>query len=133
MAMNMKKELQFVKKSLETLSKKVEKMVAATFAPEKAKSKVAEAKPKVTKAKPKVAKAKPVKKVAVKKPTAKKTEKLSAPEIVLGIITRSKRDVEIAELKEKSGFQGQKLHSVIYTLKKRGKIKSAGKGVYVKG
>jgi len=126
MALNMKKELQSVIKSLETLSKKVEMMVAAVTAPEKPKSKVAEAKSKV-------AKAKSAKKITAKKPSAKKTEKLSAPEIVLGIITGSTKDVNIAELKEKTGFKAQKLHNVISRLKKQGKIKSAGKGVYVKG
>jgi predicted Rossmann fold nucleotide-binding protein DprA/Smf involved in DNA uptake len=118
MAMNMKKELQSVKKRLETLSKKLEKMVAAASAPEKTK--------------PKVTKAKPVKKIAAKKPAAKKTDKLSALETVLTIIKRGKKAVDIAALKEKTGFMHQKLHNAVHTLKKQGKIKSAGRGVYVK-
>ena len=116
MATNLKKELQTVGKQLNALSKKVERLVVAADKLEK----------------PKVAKAKPAKKVAAKKPAAKKTEKLSAPETVLAIIKRSRKGVDSAKIKEKTGFQGQKLHSVVYTLKKQGKIKSAGKGVYVK-
>ena len=111
MAMNVKKELQSVKKSIETLSKKLEEMAAASV-PEKAK---------------------PVKKAGGKKPTAKKTEKLSASETVLAIIKRSrnKKGVAIGTLKEKSGFQGQKLNNILYELKKQGKVKNPSKGVYV--
>jgi len=113
---NLKKDLQAAKKELKALSGKMEKMIAAVGKPEK----------------PKATKAKPVKKAAEKKPAAKKTSKLSAAETVLRIIKRSRKGVDIDKLKEKSGFVGQKLHSIVYVLKKQGKIKAAEKGVYVK-
>jgi len=50
----------------------------------------------------------------------------------IALIKRSRKEVDIAALKEKTGFKAQKLHSVVYNLKKQGKIKSAGNGVYVK-
>jgi hypothetical protein len=33
---------------------------------------------------------------------------------------------------EKTGFDQKKTYNIVYKLKKQGKIKSAGKGVYVK-
>ena len=35
-------------------------------------------------------------------------------------------------LKKKTGFADHKIHTIIYNLKKQGKIKSVGRGVYVK-
>jgi len=35
-------------------------------------------------------------------------------------------------LKKKTGFEGRKIKDIIYRLKKQGKIKSLGKGIYVK-
>ena len=80
--------------------------------------------------KPKAPKPKPTQKAVPK--TAKKEKKITAPEIVLGIIKRSKKGVAIATLKEKTGFQGQKLYNTLSLLKKQGKVKNPFKGVYVK-
>ena len=111
---NLKKDLQDVNKELNSLSKKIEKMITAAGEPQK----------------PKATKAKPAKKIVVKKEKGK-----TAPEIVLAIIknSKSKKGVAIGTLKEKSGFQGQKLNNVLYELKKQGKVKNPSKGVYVKG
>jgi len=76
--------------------------------------------------------AKPVKKAAVKKPAAKKTAKLSATDTVLRIIKRSRKGVNIDTVKEKTGFQGQKLYNTLYVLKKQGKVNNPSKGIYVK-
>ena len=110
--MNLKKDLQAINRQLNNLSKKIEKMTAA-------------AEPK----KPKATKAK-----AAKKPVVKKEKKMTASETVLAIIKRSKskKGVAIGTLKEKSGFQGQKLYNVLSMLKKQGKIKNPSKGVYSK-
>jgi len=113
---NLKKDLQGINKELKALSGKVEKMIAGIGKTEK----------------PKAAEAKPVKKIAVKKVVAKKTAKLSATDTVLRIIKRSRKGVDIDKLKKKSGFEGQKLHSIVYVLKKQGKIKAEKKGFYVK-
>jgi len=107
---NLKKDLQDVNKTLKALSKKVEKMIAAA---EKS------GKP-VTKAKP------------AKKAVSKKEKTMTAPDIVLGIIKRSRKGVAIETLKEKTGFQGQKLYNVLSMLKKQGKVNNPSKGFYVK-
>ena len=110
MAMNLKNELKAVEKQLQALTKKVEKMLAAVETTEK----------------PKAAQKAPA------KAPAKKTNTSSAIDAVIGVIKRSKKAIDIETLKTKTGLQGQKLHNIVYILKKQGKIKSAGKGVYVK-
>jgi len=123
MAMNLKKDLQDVNKALNALSKKIEKMIAAVDKPEKPKP--------ATKAKPA---AKPAKKAVVKlrkKAVTKKATEKTASEIVLGAIKKSKGNVGIETLKEKTGFQGQKLYNTLSILKKRGKLKNPSKGFWV--
>jgi hypothetical protein len=112
MAKDLKKDLQDVNKALMALSKKVEKLIAAAGKPEKTKP---------------AAKAKPTKKAV-----SKREKKITAPEIVLGIINRSRKGVAIGTLKEKTGFDGQKLYNTLSILKKRGKVKNPSKGIYVK-
>ena len=132
MAKNLKKDLQVVNKELKALSKKVEKVIVAVDKLEKAKA--VKAKPvRKTVAKPaRKTVAKPVRKIAVKKPAAKKTAQLSAVDTALGFIKRSKKGVSTAALMEKTGFDQKKVYNIIYKLNKLGKIKSVGKGVYVK-
>ena len=115
---NLKRTLQSVNKDITALSKKVDRMIAAVG--------------KLEKAKPKVAKRKPAKKVTAKKPAAKKRIQLTAADTVFGIIKKRKKGIGTAELMEKTGFDQKKTYNIVYKLKKQGKIKSAGKGVYVK-
>jgi len=68
----------------------------------------------------------------VKKAVLKKEKKKTAPETVLTVIKRSKKEVTIETLKEKTGFKGQKLYNVLSMLKKQGKVKNPSKGVYAK-
>lgn len=82
----------------------------------------------------------PAKKVAAKKAPAKKVvEKAAAKkpatavDTVLKVINRSKKGVDTAAIMKKTGFSQKKIHNVIYKLKKQGKVKSVGKGVYLKG
>ncbi len=125
---NLKKNLQSVNRELKALAKKVDKIVVAVGKLEK---------PKVTKKpKAKAVKKKPVKKtvakrIAIKKPVAKKSTK-TAIDTVLAIIKRSKKGVDIATLKKKTGFADHKIHTIVYNLKKQGKVKSRVKGVYLK-
>jgi len=56
----------------------------------------------------------------------------TATDAVLKIISRSKKGVNTAALKKKTGFNDKKIHNIIYRLKKTGEIKSVDKGVYVK-
>ena len=116
--MNLKKSLQAVNKELKALAKKVDKLIVAVDKLEKAKIKVVKAKPK--------------RKVAVKKTAAKKTANLSAIDTVLTIIKRSRKGVDTATLKKKTGFKDHKIHNIVHSLKKQGKIKSEQKGVYLK-
>jgi hypothetical protein len=74
----------------------------------------------------------------VRKPTAKaplrgKTvKKATASETVLTVIKRYKKGVDNATLRSKTGFDSRKIRDILYRLKKQGKIKSEGKGVYLK-
>ena len=133
---NLKKNLQSVNKDLKALAKKVDRMTVTVGKLEKQKTlKTKPVKKTVAKAKPvkKVAAKKaPVKKVAVKKPAAKKPVKLTAADTVLGVIKRYRKGVDVSTLIEKTGFNKRKIYDNVKVLKKRGKIKSAGKGVYVK-
>jgi hypothetical protein len=134
MSKNLKKDLQAVNKELKALSKKVEKAIAAVDKLEKAK--VVKAKParKAAVKKPAVKKtaAKPARKAAVKKPAAKKAAQLSAVDTAFGFIKRYKKGISTAAIMEKTGFDQKKVYNIIYKLNKLGKIKSVGKGVYVK-
>ena len=122
----LKKDLQTVNKEIKALSKKVDRMIVTVGKLEK---------PKAVKAKPvkKVAAKKaPVKKVAVKKPAAKKLVKLTAADTVFGFIKRYRKGVDVSTLMEKTGFNRKKIYNNVKVLKKRGKIKNAKIGVYVK-
>ena len=126
---NLKKNLQTVNKDLKALSKKVDKMIVAIGKLEKPKA--------AKKPKAKVVKIQPVKKavakkVAVKKPAAKKPVKLIAADTVFGFIKRYRKGVDVSTLMEKTGFNKRKIYDNVKILKKQGKIKTAGKGVYVK-
>ena len=57
---------------------------------------------------------------------------MTAPDIVLGVIKRSKKGVSNASLEKKTGFNEKKVSNTVYGLKKAGKIKTVAKGVYVK-
>ena len=130
MATNLTKVLQTISNDINKLSQKIEKLVAAMDEPAKAKS----AKAKSAKKTP-AKQAKPEKKTVVKlkkKAPVKKESKVSANLVVLGIIEKSVRAVDIATLKEKSGFQGQKLYNILSMLKKQGKVKNPNKGFYLK-
>jgi len=133
---NLKKDLQTVNREIKALSKKVDRMIVTVGKLEKQKTlKTKPVKKTVAKAKPvkKVAAKKaPVKKVAVKKPAAKKPVKLTAADTVLGVIKRYRKGVGVSTLMEKTGFNKRKIYDNVKVLKKRGKIKSAGIGVYVK-
>ena len=133
---NLKKELQAVNREIKALSKKVDGMVVAVGKLEKPKAtKAKPVKKTVVKAKPvkKVAAQKaPVKKVVVKKPATKKPVILTAADTVFGFIKRYRKGVDVSTLMEKTGFNKRKIYDNVKVLKKRGKIKSAGTGVYVK-
>jgi len=109
----LKRDLQAVSKSLKQLTLRTEKIAKKLDKLEKAKP---VKKPK-TKARPKV---------------TKKPVKVSTAATVLAIIKRSRKGVDIATLKSKAGIGSTTVNSIIYRLKKKDKIKSSGRGIYVK-
>lgn len=109
----LKRDLQAVSKSLKQLTLRTEKIAKKLDKLKKAKP-VKQAK---AKAKPKV----------TNKPT-----KVSAAATVLAVIKRSRKGIDVATLKNKTGFEGRKISGIVQRFKREGKIKSSGKGIYVK-
>jgi len=120
---NLMKNLRAASKDLKALSKKVDQIIAEVGKLEKLKAKAVKAKS----AKRPVAIAKPVKKVV-----AKKTVNLTAADNLFGIIKRYKKGIDVTTLMKKTGFNRRKIYDNVKILKKRGKIKVAGIGVYVR-
>ena len=84
------------------------------------------------KAKPVSKKAATAKKAAPKAAQKKAVKPATAVDKVFGLISRSKKGVNTATIKARTGFDQKKVSNIIYKLKKQGKIKSLQKGVYVK-
>ena len=125
---NLKRDLEAVNKELKTLVKKTESLMKTVDKIEKAQATKAVSKP-ATKAA--VKPTKPTKKTVAKKPV-KKAEQSTAYDTFLGFINKSKKGLGIEQLKSKTGFNDKKIANLVYKAKKQGKVKSAGKGVYVK-
>ena len=83
----------------------------------------------------KKAKGKAVTKKAGKKTTSKKTtlrKKAKPPyDAVIGIVRRSRKGVNVASIREKTGFDDKQIRTYIYKAKRQGKIKNKSRGVYV--
>ena len=129
MTKKLKKDLQTVNKELKALAKKTESLLKAVDKLEKPK---AAKKPKAKPTKTKAVKKTPVKKVAAKRPAPKKAAPAPAADTVLAIIKRSKKGVSTAALMEKTGYNQKKISNLVFKLRKQDKIKSVGKGVYLK-
>ena len=72
------------------------------------------------------------KKVVDKKKTSAKKE-LAAPtdtSQILTIVKRFKKGVNVAVLKEKTGFEDKKIRNILYRASKQKKIKRISQGVY---
>ena len=122
--MTVTKDLQILNKRFKAVGVKLDKLLAAVEKSEKpAVAKKAAAKP----VKAKIVKKAPAKKAAVVKKVAQPT----ATDQVLTIINRSKKGVGVAALMEKTGFNQKKIYNIVQRTSKQGKIKSAGKGIYV--
>ena len=116
--MTINTELTAVQKKLTTIKLKVDKLIAAV---EKSETKPIKAQ------KAKAVKAKPTKKA----PATKKAVAVTATDQVLKIINRSKKGVDTATLMKKTGFDQKKVRNILQRTFKQGKIKRAGKGIYV--
>ena len=136
---NLKKDLQTVNREIKALSKKVDRMIVTVGKLEKPKAvKAIPVKKTVAKAKPikaKAVKKTPVKKVASKKAAPKKAvpkKAATAADTVFTIIKRYRKGIDVSTLMGKTGFNRKKIYNNVKVLNKQGKIKSVGKGVYVK-
>ncbi len=128
--------LKMVSDGLKTLAQGVEAIAekvdeaAKTKSAGKAKGKKQPAP--VKKAKSVSKKAKAVKKPAPKVAKKKAVKPATAVDTVLNIIRRSKKGVNTAAIKAKTGYDQKKVANIIFKLKKQGKINAMQKGVYVK-
>ena len=110
----LKKDLQSLQKQLKALTRKTEQIAKRLDKAEKAQAPM-----------------KPRAKVA-KKAAPKKRAKVSATDTVLSIITRSRKEIDGAALRKKTRFKDNQIRAILSRLKKQGKIKSPGRGVYLK-
>jgi transcription initiation factor IIE alpha subunit len=56
---------------------------------------------------------------------------MTAVDIVLDTIKRSKQGIDFAQIQAKTGFEEKKIRNIIYRLNKTGKIKRKSRGVYI--
>jgi len=91
-------------------------------------------------AKTKLAKRKPKLKTSAKekadrtsseKTGLRKTARLTDTAQFLNIIKRSKKGVDVAALKQKTGFDEKKIRNMIYKAHKKGIIRRGGRGIYM--
>jgi len=141
MDLSLEKTLKAVKKEIEALKEKFNKFADAILNEKKPTKKTANkktaVKKKVVPKKKTVAQKAPVKK-ATKKTTAKKAPVKKAAGVptdfdsVIDLISKSNEGVDVTTIATKTGFDAKKIANIIFKAKKRGVIKSAVKGVYVK-
>ena len=110
----LKNDLKAVSKSLKQLTRKAEQIAKQLDKLEKAQA------PKKTRAK------------VTKNKVAKKSAKATAIATVFAVIKKSKKGVGTATLIKNTGFDDKKIWNNINMLKKQGKIRSGGRGIYVK-
>jgi hypothetical protein len=68
---------------------------------------------------------------AKRAPAKKRPVKLTATEKVLRIIRARKRGVNAVTLMKRTGFDDKKIRNIVHKAFKEGKIKRAGRGIYV--
>jgi len=128
--------LKMVSDGLKTLAQGVEAIAEKVDEAAKTKS-AGKVKTKKQPAPAKKAKTVTKKTKAPKKPAAKVVSKkavksTTAVDTVLQLIGSSKKGVNTAAIKAKTGYDQKKIANIVYKLNKQGKIKSVQKGVYVK-
>jgi predicted Rossmann fold nucleotide-binding protein DprA/Smf involved in DNA uptake len=125
-------QLKTLSKSLDMLSKKVEKIIQDV---DKVKAPKKAAPAKKTVVKKAVAKKAATKKTAAKKTVSKKAapaQQVTMLDNVFDIIKRTKKGVTVAQLKEKTQLNSRQLSNALYKLTKKGKIQTKSRGLYVK-
>jgi putative endonuclease len=117
--MTIKKDLQNLKKEIKALSTQMEKLIKEFDKSHK----LGPAK----KAPLKTTKRAKTKKV----PAKKRSPRLTATDRVLKIINQSKKGVNAATLMKKTGFDDKKIRNILQRTYNEGRIKRAGRGIYV--
>ena len=67
---------------------------------------------------------------AAKKPTRKAQPRKTGSEVIMSLIKARKNGMDTATLRAKTGFDGQRVRSIVWELSKKGKIKRVSKGLY---
>jgi putative endonuclease len=117
--MTIKKDLQNLNKEIKALSTRMEKLIKEFDKSQKVSA-------------AKKAPAKTTKRIATKKvPAKKRPAKLTATDRVLKIINRSKKGVDAATLMKRTGFDDKKIRNILQRTFSEGRIKRAGRGIYV--
>ena len=62
---------------------------------------------------------------------ARRKNSLTAVDIVLDTIKRSKQGIDFAQIQAKTGFDEKKIRNIIFRLNKTAKIKRKSRGVYI--
>ena len=55
----------------------------------------------------------------------------TATETVMEVIRRAREGIGIAEIQQKTGYAGKKIHNIIYRLDKAGRITRLRRGIYM--
>jgi len=122
-AIKLKSPAQHAADALKALTKQTENLIKAVKKFEKEKA--------AKKKKPKP-KAKPARKAAAKKaPAKKKAAALTATEQVINIVNSSKEGGDVPTLVKETGMPDKKIRNIIFRASKQGKIKRAGRGIYI--
>jgi hypothetical protein len=79
----------------------------------------------------KKAKAKPSKRLPAKRAPRKRATTQTATDQVVNIIKRSKKGIDTPTLIKKTGFEDKKIRNILFRATKQGKIRKAGRGIYV--
>ena len=72
------------------------------------------------------------KKVLIKHGVVEQIKRVPATKIVYNIIQNSPQGIDTAALMKATGFNQRKIHNITFRLKKKGRIKSRQRGLYMK-
>ena len=122
----LKRVLQPIKKGLDVLAQGIKDMQKLLDNLEEALG--GETSEKRTKAKSKTGKKAPARKTAAKR----KSSKTAATDAVLTVIKGNSGGVTTEQIKKKTGFGETKIRGIVSRLKQQNKIRSKGRGVYIK-
>ncbi len=112
---NVRTMLSFMSNTLKILSKESEKLIKKMEKTQKAQA-IKESQ----------------KKARERKIARRRAKSLMMAETALKIIKRHRRGIDISKLKDKTGFDSKKIHTIVFELRKQRKIKSLRRGFYIK-